>query len=265
MIIIGERINTSRKAINRAVEERDKEFFQDEVRKQEAAGAAYIDINCGSRLKTEYDDFMWLLDVVQEVISAKLCLDSPDPKVLTEGLRRVQKRPMINSITLEPERFEQVAPILEGNRADIVALCMDQSGIPKTTAKTFENASALVERLEAIGLERSAIFIDPLIQPISVDTENGKAALKAIEMIMGNLPGVHTTCGLSNISYGLPERFLVNRVFAVSAMTRGLDSAIIDPLDQKMITAITTAKMILGEDEFCGDFIDAVREGRLVS
>ena len=265
MIIIGERINTSRKSINQALEDRDRTFFQDEARKQEIAGAAYIDVNCGSRLNTEYDDFLWLLETIQEVVSRPLSLDSPDPKVLAAGLRQTDKRPLINSITLEPDRFDQVAPILEGNSADVIALCMDETGIPKTPEKVVENALKLTEKLEKLGLDRSGIYLDPLIQPISVDTENGKIALNSIGTIMEELPGVHTTCGLSNISYGLPERYLVNRTFLVCAMTMGLDSAIIDPLDTKMMTAILTTLMILGKDEYCGDFIDGVREGKIES
>jgi 5-methyltetrahydrofolate--homocysteine methyltransferase len=265
MIVIGERINTSRKPINEAMERRDKAFFQEEARKQEAAGAAYIDVNCGSRLKSEMDDFLWLLDVVQEVVSVPISLDSPSGKVLEAGLKNVKQRPLINSITLEPERFDEVAPILEGNKADVIALCMDESGIPNATEKIVENATALVGKIEALGLERSSIFVDPLVQPLSVDTENANTALRAIARIMGELAGVHTTCGLSNVSYGLPERFLVNRTFIVCAMAHGLDSAIIDPLDAKMMTNVLTTEMILGRDEYCGDFIDAMREGKLVS
>ena len=96
MIIIGERINTSRKPIGAALEARDTAFIQDDVKKQEAAGASYIDVNCGTRLKNEYDDFLWLMDIIQEVVSIPLSLDSPDPKVLQAGLERAQKRPLVN-------------------------------------------------------------------------------------------------------------------------------------------------------------------------
>lgn len=265
MIVIGERINTSRKAINEALEKKDRAFFQDEAVKQEAAGASFIDINCGSRLKSELDDFLWLLEVVQEVVSIPLSLDSPSPKVLSEGLKNVDKRPLINSITLEKARFDEVAPIIEGGKADIVALCMDDSGIPNNAEKVFENAAILVEKLEALGLKRPAIYLDPLLQPLSVDTENANMAIRSISSIMCELSGVHTTCGLSNVSYGLPERFLVNRTFIVCAMTNGLDSAIIDPLDKKMMTNIITTEMVLGKDEYCGEFIGAMREGKLYS
>lgn len=265
MIIIGERINTSRKSIDEAVDKRDRVFLQDEARKQEAAGAAFIDVNCGSRLKSECDDFLWLVDLIQEAVSIPLCLDSPDPKVLAAGLKQVKQRPLINSITLEPDRFDEVAPILEGDVADVIGLCMDETGIPNTTEKTVENAVRLVKKLEALGLKRSSIYLDPLIQPLSTDTENGKTALASIATIMESLSGIHTTCGLSNVSYGLPERYLINRTFLVFAMDKGLDSAIIDPLDKKIMTNLLTAEMILGRDEYCGNFINAMREGKIAS
>ncbi|NTU59685.1 MAG: dihydropteroate synthase [Deltaproteobacteria bacterium] len=263
MIIIGERINTSRKPMAKAVDERDVAFIQADVKKQEEAGASFIDVNCGTRLKTELDDFLWLMDVIQDVVSIPLCLDSPDPKVLAVGLTRAKKRPMINSITLEPDRFEAVGPLVANDAADVVALCMDETGIPRTTAKVFENAQKLVAKLEALGVKRGSIYLDPMIQPVSTDTDMGLVALTSIETIMTQLPGVHTTCGLSNVSFGLPERFLVNRHFLTCAMAKGLDSAIIDPLDRKIMTSIFTTEMVLGRDEYCANYIDAVREGRI--
>jgi 5-methyltetrahydrofolate--homocysteine methyltransferase len=265
MIIIGERINTSRKAINEALERKDQAFFEDEARKQEEAGASYIDVNCGSRLKSEYDDFLWLLDVVQKVVSIPLCLDSPDVRVLSAGLKAVDQRPLINSVTLEKDRFNEVAPIVADDAADIVALCMDDDGIPTKPEKIIENAVNLAQKLEAVGVKRSSIFLDFLAQPLSVDTENANLAFRCIETINKQLTGVHTTCGLSNISYGLPERFLINRTFITIAMSKGLDSAIIDPLDEKIMTSIFATKMLLGMDEYCGDFIDAKRNGKIVS
>lgn len=263
MIIIGERINTSRKPMAKAVEDRDTAFIQADAKKQEEAGASFIDVNCGTRLKTELDDFLWLMDVIQEVVSIPLCLDSPDPKVLAVGLTRAKKRPMINSITLEPDRFATVGPLVANDAADVVALCMDETGIPRTTERVVENARKLVEKLEALGVKRGSIYLDPMIQPVSTDTDMGAVALASIETIMTTLPGVHTTCGLSNVSFGLPERFLVNRHFLTCAMARGLDSAIIDPLDRKIMTSIYTTEMVLGRDEYCEKYIDAVREGKI--
>lgn len=263
MIIIGERINTSRKPMAQAVDERNAAFIQEDAKKQEAAGASFIDVNCGTRFKTELDDFLWLMDIIQDVVSIPLCLDSPDPLVLAAGLKRAKRRPMINSITLEPDRFEAVGPLVAGDAADVVALCMDETGIPRTTEKVVENARRLVAKLEALGVKRGSIYLDPMIQPVSTDTDMGLVALNSIETIMTSLAGVHTTCGLSNVSYGLPERFLVNRHFLTCAMVKGLDSAIIDPLDRKIMTSIFTTEMVLGKDEYCANYIDATREGRI--
>ena len=127
----------------------------------------------------------------------------------------------------------------------------------------IENGVKLVEKLETIGVKRSSMYLDILVQPLSVESENGNYAFKAIETLMQTLPGIHTTCGLSNISFGLPERFLFNRTFMIIAMSKGLDSAIIDPLDKKMMTAIYTANAMLGKDFFCGDFLDAMRAGKI--
>lgn len=265
MIIIGERINTSRKRVTEAIERKDKIFFQEEARKQEDAGADYIDVNCGTRIDTELDEFLWLVDLIQEVVSVPLSLDSADPKVLAAGLKRVDKRPIINSITLEKDRFNKVAPILEGDRAHVIALCMDEAGPPNKTEKTVENALGLVEKLEAIGISQSSIFLDPLIQPIATNKENGNIVLNAMGIIKKKVPDVNLTCGLSNISFGLPKRFLVNRTFIVAAMFVGLNSAIVDPLDKKLMTNIITAEMIFGLDEYCVKYTEAIRTGRMVT
>jgi len=264
MIIIGERINTSRKPIAEALERKDKAFFQEEARKQEAAGAHYIDVNCGTRVNTELDDLLWLVDLIQETVSIPLSLDSADPKVLAAGLRSVDKRPIINSISLEKNQFEKVASIIEGDAANVIALCMDDSGLPDNTQKTVENALSLVEKLDAIGVSLSSIFIDPLIQPIATNKENGNIVFNAMGIIREELSGVNFTCGLSNISFGLPERFLANRTFIAAAMVMGLNSAVIDPLDEKLMTAIVTMEMILGRDEYCTSYIQAIRAGKIV-
>jgi 5-methyltetrahydrofolate--homocysteine methyltransferase len=217
-------------------------------------------VNCGTRIDTELDDFLWLVDLIQEVVSVPLSLDSADSKVLSAGLKRVDKRPIINSITLEKDRFNKVAPILEGDTAHVIALCMDDSGLPNKT-----NAVGLVEKLETLGISQSSIFLDPLIQPIATNKENGNIVLNAMGIIREKLPDVNLTCGLSNISFGLPKRFLVNRTFIVATMVMGLNSAIIDPLDIKLMTNIITAEMILGRDEYCVRYTEAIRAGKMAT
>lgn len=263
MLIVGERINTSRKAIHEAVERRDQAFIQTEVKAQVEAGADLIDVNAGSRVGTELEDLLWLIEVIQEVVPARLSLDSSDARCLKEAIRRVNTVPMLNSTNAEKVRFEAMMPVILEKECDIVALCMDERGVPKTVDQTLENAETLVKDLEALGVKRDRIYLDPLIQALSTNTEAGLMAMKAIERIEREFNGVNTICGLSNISYGLPKRSVINRAFLTLAMGAGLSAALIDPLDKKLMGMIKTTDVLLGRDAYCMNYIQAFRARRL--
>ena len=262
-VVIGERINTSRKRVREAVAERDAAFIREDVLKQENAGASYIDVNAGARISHEMDDMKWLIDVIQEVVTVPLCLDSPDPKVLEMAYGMSKKPPMINSISLEKNRYNIMMPFLEGKQCSVLALCMGDSGMPKNAAQVIDRAKRLVQELENIGMNREGIYVDPLVQPVSTESTNGIMAREAVAAIMQDLPGVHTTCGLSNISFGLPVRKRVNRIFLTLMMASGLDTAIADPLDHELMTAIKIAEVLLGKDEYCRRYLRAYRAGRI--
>jgi 5-methyltetrahydrofolate--homocysteine methyltransferase len=261
--VIGERINTTLKKIKAAVADRAGDYIRDDVRKQTEAGATYIDVNAGARIGHEEDDMKWLLEVVQGATDLPLCLDSPDPSILEMAYGLVEKRPMVNSISLEKDRFEPMIDYLKGKDCRIVALCMDDSGMPKTAEDIISRAGTLVSELENIGFERDDIFIDPLVQPISVDTGNGQMVMSAVRTIMTEMEGVHTTGGLSNISYGLPQRRIINRCFLAMMVAYGFDSAILDPLDREVMEVVLTADMVAGNDEYCMRFINATRSGTI--
>lgn len=263
--VIGERINTTLKKVQAAVAARDAEYIKEDVKKQTEAGATYIDVNAGARIGHEEQDMRWLLEVVQEATALPLCLDSPDPKILEMAYGLVNQKPMINSISLEKDRFEPMQKYLEGKECRIIALCMDDSGMPKSVDDIVSRAASLVGELEKIGFKRDDIFLDPLIQPMSVDGKNGNMAMDSVRTIMSELKGVHTTGGLSNISYGLPERRIINRVFLAMMMANGFDSAIMDPLDKDIMALATTADMIGGNDNFCMSYIKGVRAGKIAS
>lgn len=263
--VIGERINTTLKKVQAAVVSRDAEYIKNDVMMQTEAGATYIDVNAGARIGHEEEDMRWLLEIVQEATSLPLCLDSPDPKILEMAYGLVTQKPMINSISLEKDRFDPMIKYLEGKECRIIALCMDDSGMPKSSDDIVSRAVSLVKELEQIGFQRDDIFLDPLIQPMSVDINNGKMAMDSIRTIMTDLPGVHTTGGLSNISYGLPERRITNRTFLAMMMAHGFDSAIMDPLDKDIMGLAATADMIAGNDNFCMNFIKGVRAGKIAS
>jgi 5-methyltetrahydrofolate--homocysteine methyltransferase len=264
--IIGELINTTRKKIGEAVAGKDAPFIQDLVKQQIEAGVHWIDVNAGARHGHEEADMVWLLDVVQEVSGdTPLCVDSNTPEIHAMAYEKINLKPLINSISLENDRWDGMAPFLKNKDCDILALCMDNTGLPKSLEDILERADRLVNGLSDLGFENEDIYIDPLVQPIATDIKKGKMVMDAIAEIVDRYPGIHTTCGASNISYGMPKRQLINRHFITMMISHGLDSAIVDPLDQKTMTAIMTADMLLGGDRFCRNFLNGVRAGIIVS
>lgn len=263
--VIGERINTSRKKVQEAVANRDADYIVDDVTKQQEAGAAFIDVNAGARIGHETEDMKWLIDTIQPIVKVPLTLDSPDPAVLEMAFGMVDSEPMINSISLEKERFDSMMPFLEGKACKIIALCMDDGGMPNSSDDIIERAVTLVKELNKIGMATGNIYVDPLVQPISVDSNKGVMVLEAVRGIKAQFPDIHITGGLSNISYGLPQRKIINRTFVTLMMDAGMDSAIIDPLDPKIMATIKTADMLLGHDNFCGNYLKGVRSGAIES
>jgi 5-methyltetrahydrofolate--homocysteine methyltransferase len=263
--VIGERINTSRKHVQEAVAARHADYIINDVKLQQEAGASFIDVNAGARIGHETEDMKWLLDTIQPVVNLPLSLDSPDPAVLEMAFGMVKMEPMVNSISLEKDRFDAMMPFLEGKSCKIIALCMDDSGMPTSAADIISRADSLVKELNGIGIPTGSIYVDPLVQPISTDSEKGNMVLDAVRGIKNNYPDIHITGGLSNISYGLPQRKIINRTFVTLMMGAGMDSAIIDPLDNKIMATIKTADMLLGKDSFCGNYLKGVRAGVIES
>lgn len=263
MLIVAERINASRKAIRAALERLDAGAIQAEAIAQVRAGAHYIDVNGGTFPGREPELLCWLVDTVQQVTDQPLCLDSSDPAALAAALPRVrQPAPMLNSITLERERFERMLPLAREFRTKVVALCQGE-GVATTAQQKIDTASRLVERLTAAGIMLADIYVDPLVFPLATDSSSGTAALEAFREIMRRFSGVHTICGLSNVSHGLPARKLINRTFLLTAAAAGLDAAILDPTDRELIAALCAGQAVLGRDEYCLGYLKAFRAGKL--
>ena len=263
VLIIAERINASRKSISQAISDGDREFIQNEAENQDQAGGDFIDVNAGTFVGEEAEKLKWVIEAVQEVTEKPLCIDSPDPEVIKAMVPLVKKPPMINSITLEPERLEGILPIVAENKTKVIALCQSEDAMADTADDKVKMAEQLVEKVTAAEIPLDDLYIDPLVYPLSTNTQSAIATLEAIERIMKGFPGVHTTCGLTNVSYGLPARKLINRTFLVSAIGRGLDSAILDPTDNALYGALKAALSVNGRDDFCMEYITVFREGRL--
>ena len=263
MIIVGELINSSRKVVAEAITSQDAETVQKIASDQFKAGADYIDVNAGTFSDQEASYLTWLTETVQTGIDAPCALDSPNPKALEAALKVHKGTAMINSISLEKERYDKLLPLLSGTDLKVVALCMSDEGMPKTVDDRMRIADKLVSGLTAKNVALENIFMDPLVQPISVDGTFGMEFIDSIEKIVDAWPGIHTMCGLSNISYGLPGRKFLNRTFMVMAITKGLNGAIINPLDRKMKASIIAAEALVGRDNYCMNFLKAFRAGDL--
>jgi 5-methyltetrahydrofolate--homocysteine methyltransferase len=263
MIIVGELINASRTAIKTAIEAQDSETIQKIAQDQYESGAAYIDVNAGVFIDREPTYLKWLVKTVQSKIDAPCCIDSPNPKALEEALSVHNGTAMINSISLEKDRYDNLLPVVAGTDLKVVALCMSDEGMPKTTEERMRIADKLVNGLLQKNVSVDNIYVDPLVQPISADVSFGMEFLNAIEQIVMTFKGIHTVCGLSNISYGLPSRPFLNQTFMSMAIAKGLDGAIVNPLDQKMMANIIAATALAGKDNFCMEYIKAYRANRL--
>ena len=263
MIIVGELINASRKAIKAAIEAKDEKEIKQIAKAQYDAGANYIDVNAGVFVGQEPEYLKWLVETVQSVVNGPCCIDSPDPKAIETALAVHKGTAMINSISLEKDRYDVLLPVVAGTDLKVVALCMSDEGMPESTDDRMKIADKLVNGLLQNNVAIENIYVDPLVQPVATNKMFGVEFLNAIEQIVTSFKGIHTVCGLSNISFGLPNRPFVNQTFMSMAIAKGLDGAIINPLDQKMMANIVTANALAGNDDYCMEYLNAFREGKL--
>jgi 5-methyltetrahydrofolate--homocysteine methyltransferase len=260
MLIIGELINCTRKKVGEAAQERDAEFLCDLACRQAAAGAHMLDVN-GGLPEQEVEMLSWLVDVVQGAVDIPLCLDSADPEALMKALPRCKQRPMVNSITDEPARWAML-PVLKEHRPKVIALCLSEAGMPRGVQDRVATASRLVDRLTAEGFSLDDIYVDPCVMPVATSPQS-QDLLAAVSQIRTMYPGVHVSAGVSNISFGLPVRKLVNETFLLLLMAHGLDAAIVDPCDSQLMMNVAAAEALLGRDGHCKSYLRAYREGKL--
>ncbi len=261
MLIIGELINASRKTVREIIERQDAGGIAKLARDQWDNGANYIDVNAGVFEGQEPALLKWLVATVQSAVDAPCCIDSPDPRAIEAALAAHRGTAMINSISLEKERYEKLLPVVAGSGSKVVALCMSDEGMPETADQRMAIADKLINGLVKNGIPIENIYVDPLVQPVSTNDVFGVEFLRAVERITQTFKGVHTMCGLSNISFGIPGRKFINQTFMVMAIAMGLDGAIVNPLDKGMMGCITTAEMLIGCDSYCMNYLKAYRAG----
>lgn len=261
MEVIGEKINGTRKSVSTAIAERDAAFIKELAKKQTEAGVTWLDVNAGTHPDQEPDDLVWLVETVQSVVKTPLCLDSANLAALDAAIKVVDRTPMINSINGEADRIENILPLVAENGCPVIALAMDGKQIPESSEARMEVIRSVMQAVREANIPDELVYIDPLAMTIATNIESGRITLDTLRAIRQEFPEVHTTMGLSNISFGLPARSFVNRAFLTLAMEAGLDSAIIDPLDKEMRAAMMAAEVVLGHDRHCLNYTRAYRAG----
>jgi 5-methyltetrahydrofolate--homocysteine methyltransferase len=261
--IIGEKINGTRKRVKEAVLNRDAAFIQKLASDQAQAGAAWIDVNAGTPVEHEPDDLIWLVETVQAAVDKPLCLDSANPAALAAALPHVKQAPLINSISGEQGRITGVLPLAAKAQGGVIALAMDDKGIPTTYDARLVIVHRLVSLTREAGIPDEQVYVDPLVMTIGASGDAARIALATVRAVKAEYPKIHFTSGLSNVSFGLPVRSLINRAFLTLMLEAGLDSAILDPLDRDLRKAILAAEAVLGLDRHCLGYTRAFRAGLL--
>ncbi len=258
--IIGERINpTGRKKLAAEMAAGDFSTVQADTLAQVAAGAHMLDVNAGIPLADEPKILAEAIRLVQSLTDVPLSIDSSIGAALEAGLAAYQGKPLVNSVTGEDERLEAVLPLIRKHGAAVVAISNDETGIAEDPDVRFEVAKKIVERAADHGIPRSDIVVDPLVMPVGALNQAGRSVFRLIRRLREELQ-VNTTCGASNIAFGLPNRHALNANFLAMAIGAGMTSAIMNPLHAEETTAVKGADVLMGHDRDCRRWLRAFRE-----
>ncbi len=262
-VLIGERINpTGKKRLAAALGEGDLSIVEKEALEQIEAGADVLDVNVGAAGVDEVDLLPKAVRLVMETVDAPICIDSADGKALEAALAVHQElapegKPLINSVNGEEARMDEVLPLVVKYKAAVIGLTMDDDGIPDTPEDRFAIAKKIVERAEGMGIPRENIVIDCLALTVGADSQAGLTTLRAMKMVREEL-GLNLTLGASNVSFGLPEREVINWVFLGMGIQNGLNCPIVDAA--KVRPAVLAADLLLGRDDYAMRYIKAYKK-----
>ncbi len=262
LVIIGERINpTGRKELAASLEAGNLDLVRSEALLQVENGAHILDVNVGVSGIDEPKTLKEAILAIQEVTDVPLCIDSASPEALKAGLGVYKGKALVNSVNGEKHKLEEVLPLVKAHNAAVIGLTMDDNGIPKQAEKRLEIARLIVAEAEKMGIPKEDVIIDPLAMAVSADDQAGLETLRALQMIRDEL-GVNQTLGLSNVSFGLPDRSSINAVFLAMAVINGLTCPIADPTVWDMGRAVLLADLLLGKDEYCMRYLSASAQKR---
>ena len=258
-VIIGERINpTGRKLLAEEMKADDFSRVESDAIAQVNAGAHMLDVNAGIPLADEPALLAKAIKIVQSVTDVPLAIDSSIVAALEAGLEVYQGKPLINSVTGEEERLELVLPLVAKYDAAVVAISNDETGISEDPNVRFDVAKKIVERAADYGISHENVVVDPLVMPIGAINSAGKQIMHLVSRLKNELK-VNTTCGASNVSFGLPNRNGINAAFLTMAIASGMTSAITSPLHAEVMQAVLGANVMMGNDPDCTNWISQFR------
>ena len=262
MMIIGEKINGSIPSVAEAIARRDAAYIRKLALDQARAGAEFIDCCASVPEQIEVQTLRWLIECIESVTDLPIALDSPSADVLAEAYKFCKRPGLINSVSGEGHKLERIFPILAQNRDwQVIALLSDDTGIPSDAAGRLQVFEKIMDKASQYGIDPGRIHIDPLVESLCTSEDGIGTNIQVISAVRERCPSVHITSAVSNISFNLPARRLLNQSFTVLAMNAGLDSVILDPTDRELMGVIFATEALLGRDDYCMEYIGAYRKG----
>ena len=261
MIIIGEKINGSIPVVAEAIAKRDGEFIKNRAKLQAESGATFIDCCASVEESIEVETLKWMIECIQEVTDKPISVDSPSADVLIQAYKFCNKPGIINSVSMEGDKADGIFKEIADTDWEVICLLSDDKGIPKTAEDRLRVFDDLMAKAKEYGIKPSRLHIDPLVEMLCTSEDGIAMNVEVISSVRKQYPSIHITAAVSNISFNLPVRKLINLGFTVLAMNAGLDSAILDPTNRDMLGLIYATEALLGQDDYCMEYIGAYREG----
>ncbi|MBN2069878.1 MAG: dihydropteroate synthase [Candidatus Krumholzibacteriota bacterium] len=261
-VIIGEKLNSSNRKIRDIFESRDEDSLLLSAGGQLGGGADYIDINSSMLMEGEKEALFWAGDAILERYDTKLSIDSPNLALLTEAAERYGERSIINSLTCDDDILAQALPVLRASGSSFILLMKNRKGIPSDAEGRISLARMALKMIEKMDIPDNRVMLDPVFTPVATGLAGSSVTLATLEKLSIELPSFGRVGGLSNISYGLPMRRLLNRTFLAMAVAKGITALICDPTDKKLMGILKSAEAIAGSDKGCREYLRYYRASK---
>jgi 5-methyltetrahydrofolate--homocysteine methyltransferase len=261
-IIIGEKLNSTNSKMKKIFENRDEEALLKTAGDQIEAGASWIDINAAMLMEKELESLLWAGNAILAKFDKGISADSPDVSILEKCSAEFGERCIVNSLTADEELLKRLLPVLAEKGSGVIIMLKTEDGIPPKADDRLVHAGEAAEIAEAAGMDKGKIFFDPVFQPVATGSEGLGVALETLRRLVAEMSDYHRIGGLSNVSFGLPKRKVVNGAFLAMAVSHGLDSVICDPTDSTLVNIMKASEALAGIDPGCLRYLKHYRSSK---